>query len=504
MVALSMLLASMGLAEAADGGLAEAFTEAAEEFSVPEPLLLALAYEASRWDPDVTSQWGGYGLFDLREPGEGGPNIERAAELLSCSPDDLIGDPTQQVRAAAVLLADTARRAPGGAPDPADLIDWRRAVTAFSYRHEPNLQQLFADYIFSLLAAGVADDGSGLAIAAHALPASATHSPPPPPPPGSSCDYSGCYQFTSASSSNYSDYSRSTSDVRYIVVHTVQGSYAGCISWFQNSTASVSAHYVVRSSDGQVTQMVREQDVAWHAGNWDYNLASVGIEHEGYVDAPSTWYTDAMFAGSGALSADIAARNSIPISRSYIIGHNEVPGATHTDPGSGWDWDAYLDAISGGDTVTGNLFGIVAAEDIYTGATIPDATVWIEETGEEAATDGEGYYRFYDLPLDTYTVHATADGYTEGTCTKSISIGDSWCSIALMPGEDDPAPDPEDTGSVDDRPGTQSLNSFTPPPGDAVSLSELGCSATGASGLLAWLLALPLLARRQSRGDGET
>ena len=326
------------VAQAASDDLADIFADAAAEFSVPEDVLLALAYEASRWDATVTSQWGGYGLFDLREPGEGdGPDIEAAATLLDLSPDDLIDDPEAQVRAAAALLARAARytTADGGLPDADILTDWRDAVRAFSGRHEPNLQQLYADYIFSLLADGVPDDGSGLSIGAHDLSLSDYMAPPPPP---GTCDYSGCYQFVSASTSNYSNYSRTASDISYIVVHTVQGSYSGCISWFQNSSAKVSAHYVVRSSDGQVTQMVDEEDVAWHAGNWDYNLHSVGIEHEGYIDAPSTWYTTAMYASSGALSADIAARNGIPVSRSYIIGHNEVPGATHTDPGSGWDW----------------------------------------------------------------------------------------------------------------------------------------------------------------------
>jgi N-acetyl-anhydromuramyl-L-alanine amidase AmpD len=106
------------------------------------------------------------------------------------------------------------------------------------------------------------------------------------PPPPTACDYAGCYQFIAASSANYSNYSRTAADIGYVVVHTTQGSYSGTISWFQNSSASVSAHYVVRSSDGQVTQMVLEEDVGWHAGSWSYNLASVGIEHVMHRPAP--------------------------------------------------------------------------------------------------------------------------------------------------------------------------------------------------------------------------
>src|SRR5690606_33108414 len=66
-----------------------------------------------------------------------------------------------------------------------------------------------------------------------------------------------------------------------VTIHTMQGSYAGSISWFQNNPYSVSAHYLIRSSDGQVTQMVRESQAAHHVGS--QNNYTLGIEHEGYV-----------------------------------------------------------------------------------------------------------------------------------------------------------------------------------------------------------------------------
>ncbi|MCK6504801.1 N-acetylmuramoyl-L-alanine amidase [Myxococcota bacterium] len=406
------------------------FSRAAAEFQVPRPLLMALAWEASRWDPEVVSQWGGYGLYDLREEDGGdGPRLEDAAMLLGVSPDDLVDDPGLQIRAAAAMLARSAAvRGDGRLPPVDDLGAWLTAVASFSGRHAPNLQDMYAHYVYDVVEHGAARGGLRL--------------PPTPveridwldlPPPPTSCDYSGCYQFINASSSNYSNYSRGAADISYVVVHTVQGSYSGCISWFQNSSAEVSAHYVVRSSDGQVTQMVKEEDVAWHAGNWDYNLASVGIEHEGYVESPDEWYTDAMYSGSAALVSDIIARNGIPASRDYIIGHIEVPGATHTDPGTGWDWDTYMSLISGGE-VTGDVIGVVADSDIYSGDRLVGATVRIAETGETTTVEGDGYYRFYDLPLGSYTMVASYPGYDEGSCAKELASGTNWCSIALLPG----------------------------------------------------------------------
>ena len=128
----------------------------------------------------------------------------------------------------------------------------------------------------------------------------------------------------------------------------MQGSYAGSISWFRNPDASVSAHYNIRSSDGAITQMVRESDTAWHAGNLTYNRQSIGIEHEGYVADPGRWYTTAMYESSARLVRHLCGKYGIPIDRAHIIGHVEVPGATHTDPGRGWDWDRFMALVRGG------------------------------------------------------------------------------------------------------------------------------------------------------------
>lgn len=48
------------------------------------------------------------------------------------------------------------------------------------------------------------------------------------------------------------------------------------VAWFKMKSSYVSAHFVV--SDTRVTQMVSLNDTAWHAGNWDWNCRSIGIE----------------------------------------------------------------------------------------------------------------------------------------------------------------------------------------------------------------------------------
>ncbi len=158
-------------------------------------------------------------------------------------------------------------------------------------------------------------------------------------------DYPAAQSFP-ASTSNYTASNRPTTyPIDYVVIHVTQEYWADAIAIFQDPTSEVTAHYVVRSNDGHIAQCVREHDVAWHAGNWDYNTRSIGIEHEGWVDQPS-YFTDPLYIQSAKLTASVCAKYGIPISHSTIIGHSEVPGATHTDPGVNWDWARYISLVN--------------------------------------------------------------------------------------------------------------------------------------------------------------
>lgn len=169
--------------------------------------------------------------------------------------------------------------------------------------------------------------------------------------------------FVAADASNFS--SRNGVAISAITIHDVEGSYAGCISWFQNPSANVSAHYVLRSSDGQITQMVCEVDKGWHVGN--SNPYAIGFEHEGYA-AQQGWYTEEMYQASADLARDICNSGyGINPLRTYkgppcngsssacelgacirIKGHQHFPSQTHTDPGIYWDWPYYYKLINEG------------------------------------------------------------------------------------------------------------------------------------------------------------
>ncbi|MEV6793076.1 peptidoglycan recognition family protein [Streptomyces sp. NPDC051320] len=163
----------------------------------------------------------------------------------------------------------------------------------------------------------------------------------------STVDHPGAV-WSPASTKNYTASNRTTSyPISLVVVHVTQETYADTVRLFQDPAHAASAHYVVRSSDGSIGQCVREHDVAWHAGNWSYNTRSIGIEHEGWVDQPG-YFTSAMYASSAALTAEICDTYGIPKDREHIIGHVEVPGTDHTDPGPYWDWTRYIRLVNGG------------------------------------------------------------------------------------------------------------------------------------------------------------
>ncbi|WP_234317146.1 N-acetylmuramoyl-L-alanine amidase [Streptomyces sp. NRRL WC-3744] len=83
-----------------------------------------------------------------------------------------------------------------------------------------------------------------------------------------------------------------------IVIHDTESPYESGIATFQDPASSTAAHYVMRSSDGAVTQMVPTKDLGFHAGNYSTNLHSIGIEHEGYAAHGATWYSETRPPGS--------------------------------------------------------------------------------------------------------------------------------------------------------------------------------------------------------------
>jgi N-acetyl-anhydromuramyl-L-alanine amidase AmpD len=147
------------------------------------------------------------------------------------------------------------------------------------------------------------------------------------------------------------NYGGDRSKVTTVVVHTSEGTAASALSWFgmdhkPSGQGPTSAHYLI-GKDGKIYSLVPEGKIAYHAGNWDVNVKSIGIELEGKSADPSI-FTVPMLASLVILVRDICRRFGIPMDRQHIIGHNEVPGATHTDPGKYFPWEKFMTTLTGG------------------------------------------------------------------------------------------------------------------------------------------------------------
>lgn len=145
-----------------------------------------------------------------------------------------------------------------------------------------------------------------------------------------------------AANPRYHSTGRGGQSVRYVVIHTIEGSAQSGINTFRNNSRKVSAHYVV-NFDGKITQMVKDSDAAWHAGR--YNRQSIGIEHAGFADR-NQW-TMAQYRASAAITRWACNTYGIPKTRAHIVAHKEVPGSTHHDPGRFFDWGLYMRLVQG-------------------------------------------------------------------------------------------------------------------------------------------------------------
>lgn len=146
------------------------------------------------------------------------------------------------------------------------------------------------------------------------------------------------WDWVPANPGNYT--AMSSRNITTIVIHTVEGSYQGCISWFRNPASNVSAHYVV-SLRGDITKMLRDSDMGWHCRSG--NPYTIGIENEGFAYR-NTW-TDAQYRALAHLTAYLCELHGIPKNRNHIKGHVEIPGNTHTDPGPHFDWDKFMNMV---------------------------------------------------------------------------------------------------------------------------------------------------------------
>ncbi|MFJ4988169.1 N-acetylmuramoyl-L-alanine amidase [Streptomyces sp. NPDC088732] len=358
------------------------FEAAAAEYQVPVSVLLGVARQESglQSHPGYSNN-AGWGLMNLTDATlemlQKGPSgipahsdltsaakhpelhtLLTAAKLTGIPADDLRHNRRDNLRGGAALLASYQKQLTGGTSD--NPSDWAGAVAKYSQMANEKAAQSFVSDVFASIRSGVSEttsEGQRVTLAADpsATPASGqlaklklAKAVGPATP--AECPKSMDCQFVQASSTGVQVSNRPANGIKLtqIVLHTTEGSYDAAIRTFQGPNATA-AHYVMRSSDGAVTQMVSDKDVAFGDGNYDSNLHSIQIEHEGFSAFGAQWYTDAVYQQTAKLVKYLAERYDIPLDRQHILAHDNVPGGKtadlagmHWDQGNEWDWTRFM------------------------------------------------------------------------------------------------------------------------------------------------------------------
>ena len=142
---------------------------------------------------------------------------------------------------------------------------------------------------------------------------------------------------------NFSPKTRLKSSIKFIIIHyTGMQSEIESINRLKSIKSKVSCHYLVNRK-GSVTQMVKDNKIAWHAGKskWktfnNLNENSIGIElvnkgHEfGYQNFSNTQITS-------VIKLCRKLKKKYNIKQENFLGHSDIAPLRKIDPGEKFPW----------------------------------------------------------------------------------------------------------------------------------------------------------------------
>ena len=392
------------------------FAEAGAEFGVPTALLKAIGYAETSWQMvrgEARHETApAFGIMALR-----GERLARGAALADVSEAAARAQPDANIRAAAALLSAYADEA---AINRSDVGAWASVVARYSDIEDEDWQAYYVhNEVYRVLREGA--DGERVAT----LEPQRDIKPQfvLPPAPKLEPQQSSLYPpIVWNPSSNYDSRDAKT---LMVIIHTCEGSYAGCVSHLTNPNVPASAHYVINKAGTEVSQLVSEDNTAWHIAapyrcslnrdkfcgrNGDRtNEFTIGIEHAGYA---SGTFSAGLIDTSAQLICAISERNGVPLNRVRIVGHGQLQPETRTDPGENWPWRRYLRKARAkcGDGSSAGVKARTLADGIYNlrsgpgtnyrrvgqlGGNAP-VTVVCQEPNGEAITGPYGTTRIWD------------------------------------------------------------------------------------------------------------
>ncbi|MHB1688663.1 MAG: N-acetylmuramoyl-L-alanine amidase [Ignavibacteriaceae bacterium] len=346
------------------------FDKASVTYNVPVDLLKAISYTETRFsniiEPANSNQSRiypvTYGIMGLRNDARIGHSLLDGATLINQPPEIVAVNPVLNIEAAAALLnsiADSLKI------DRSNLNNWRPVIEEYSGIPQKDIQPFFSFDVFKVLS-----DGTNLKeitisrkpqidmnqFSKEVNPKSKNKNIESIQTPHS-IDYPPAYWIPSP------NFTPNAITPLFLVVHDTECNFAVALSILtdpNNNGNPVSSHYLIRSSDGYIVQLVREHDRAWHVGCW--NPYMIGVEHEGYV-SDSLSFTDTMYKASADLYRHLIETWGVSLDSNHVIGHDEHLYSwwrnyiyknypyidptcnTHTDPGQYWKWNYFFSLI---------------------------------------------------------------------------------------------------------------------------------------------------------------
>ena len=145
-------------------------------------------------------------------------------------------------------------------------------------------------------------------------------------------------------SPNFSKKNRKKRDIKFVIIHyTGMQSEIESFNRLKNIKAKVSCHYFI-SRNGQITQMVKDFKIAWHAGKskWknfnNLNETSIGIElvNKGHEFRYQN-FTDIQIRNLIILCKNL--KKKYFLKKESFLGHSDIAPLRKEDPGEKSPWE---------------------------------------------------------------------------------------------------------------------------------------------------------------------
>ena len=144
-------------------------------------------------------------------------------------------------------------------------------------------------------------------------------------------------------SPNFSKNSRLKKSIKFVIIHyTGMQSEIESISRLKNPRAKVSCHYLINRK-GTIIQMVKEKNIAWHAGKskWknlsNLNPCSLGIElvNKGHTFGYQN-FSKKQIKSLISLCKNLKKKYSVK--KENFLGHSDIAPLRKDDPGEKFPW----------------------------------------------------------------------------------------------------------------------------------------------------------------------